>query len=150
MPDPRIDNTAEALGRLENLLRLAMQSDSRPLKLPEEDAKWLDGYLVSRGLESDLRAALDHIAALKAENERLRVDNQHWLSEMTNANAELGAAEASLAEAREALRAADEALTQFAAFEEDARYIMGNTNFNIVQERRAQVRAFLQSQGPTS
>lgn len=42
-----------------------------------------------------------------------------------------------------ALRAADEALTQFAAFEDDARYIMGNTNFEIVQLRRTEVRQAL-------
>jgi serine/threonine protein phosphatase PrpC len=41
----------------------------------------------------------------------------------------------------EALKAADQALTQFIAFEEDARYIMGNTNFEIVQRCRGQVRA---------
>jgi len=40
-----------------------------------------------------------------------------------------------------ALDAADEALAQFTAFEADARAIMGNTNFNIVQLRRAEVRA---------
>lgn len=43
----------------------------------------------------------------------------------------------------EALKAADEALAQFTAFEDDARYIMGNTNFAIVQQRREQVRAAL-------
>lgn len=48
-----------------------------------------------------------------------------------------------LREALEALKAADEALTQFAAFEDDARYIMGNTNFEIVKQRRTQVRQAL-------
>lgn len=41
----------------------------------------------------------------------------------------------------EALKAADEALAQVTAFEDDARHIMGNTNFAIVQQRRNQVRA---------
>lgn len=43
----------------------------------------------------------------------------------------------------ETLRAADEALAQVTAFEDDARYIMGNTNFAIVQQRREQIRAAL-------
>lgn len=43
----------------------------------------------------------------------------------------------------EALKAANEALTQFTAFELDAREIMGNTNFEIVKLRQKQIRAFL-------
>lgn len=53
------------------------------------------------------------------------------------------AAEAKLGEAVKALTAADEALAQFTAFEADAREIMGNTNFAIVQQRREQVQTFL-------
>jgi hypothetical protein len=48
----------------------------------------------------------------------------------------------------EALRAADEALAQVTAFEEDARYIMGNTNFNIVKMRRAQVQTAIAKHEP--
>jgi hypothetical protein len=48
-----------------------------------------------------------------------------------------------LGRARKALEAADEALAQVTAFEADAREIMGNTNFAIVQQRREQVRAAL-------
>jgi hypothetical protein len=40
----------------------------------------------------------------------------------------------------DALRAADEALAQITAFEDDARHIMGNTNFKIVKLRRQEVR----------
>lgn len=40
-----------------------------------------------------------------------------------------------------ALKAADEALAQVTAFEDDARYIMGNTNYEIVAMRRALVKA---------
>jgi hypothetical protein len=47
----------------------------------------------------------------------------------------------------EALKAADEALAQFTAFEDDARYIMGNTNFEVVKQRRAQVKAALSKAG---
>ncbi|MBP7704154.1 MAG: hypothetical protein KA105_02575 [Caulobacter sp.] len=42
-----------------------------------------------------------------------------------------------------ALAAADKALAQVTAFEDDARYIMGHTNFNIVVDRHKQVRAGL-------
>lgn len=42
-----------------------------------------------------------------------------------------------------ALKAADGALAQFTAFEEDARYIMGSTNFEIVKLRREQIRIAL-------
>lgn len=43
----------------------------------------------------------------------------------------------------EALRAADAALASVTAFESDARYIMGNTNFALVQQCRDQARAAL-------
>ncbi|WP_312126079.1 hypothetical protein [Brevundimonas sp.] len=43
----------------------------------------------------------------------------------------------------EALKAADAALASVTAFEDDARYIMGNTNFALVQQRRDQIRAAL-------
>lgn len=49
------------------------------------------------------------------------------------------------ARAVEALRAADEALAMVTAFESDARYIMGNTNFTILQQRREQVKKALQA-----
>lgn len=63
-----------------------------------------------------------------------------WPPAQHEANARLIAAAPALLEA---LKAADEALTQFTAFESDARHIMGNTNFAIVQARREQVRAAL-------
>lgn len=66
--------------------------------------------------------------------------DQHRLEQEVKANARLVAASPEL---YEALEAADEALAQFTAFEDDARYIMGNTNFAIVQERRKQIRAAL-------
>ena len=49
------------------------------------------------------------------------------------------------ARAVEALRAANEALALVTAFESDARYIMGNTNFAILQQRREQVKQALQA-----
>lgn len=49
---------------------------------------------------------------------------------------------------RAALDDADEALTQFTAFEEDCRAIMGNTNFAIVQERHRKIRAALTQEHP--
>ena len=61
-----------------------------------------------------------------------------WGDEIDKANARLIAAAPTMFAA---LDAADEALAQFTAFEADARAIMGNTNFNIVQLRRAEVRA---------
>ena len=45
----------------------------------------------------------------------------------------------------EALQAANEALASITAFEDDARYIMGNTNFELVKLRREQVKAAIQS-----
>lgn len=59
-------------------------------------------------------------------------------AEEIEANAHLIAAAPTMLEA---LIAADEALAQFTAFETDAREIMGNTNFEIVKQRREQVRA---------
>lgn len=47
----------------------------------------------------------------------------------------------------EALRRADEALAQFTAFEDDCRYIMGNTNFEIVKHCRDLTRARLSARG---
>lgn len=49
------------------------------------------------------------------------------------------------ARAMEALKAANEALAMVTAFESDARYIMGNTNFSIFQQRREQVKQALQA-----
>ena len=49
------------------------------------------------------------------------------------------------ARAVEALKAANEALALVTAFESDARYIMGNTNFTILQQRREQVKKALQA-----
>jgi len=43
----------------------------------------------------------------------------------------------------EALQAANEGLACTTAFEDDARYIMGNSNFEIVKARREQVRAVI-------
>lgn len=40
---------------------------------------------------------------------------------------------------------ADKALANVTAFESDARYIMGNTNFEIVQQWRDQARSFIAS-----
>lgn len=48
---------------------------------------------------------------------------------------------------REALELADGALALVTAFEDDARYIMGNTNFTICRLRREQVRAALPKGG---
>lgn len=58
----------------------------------------------------------------------------------TPANAALIAAAPDL---YEALKVAEKALAQITAFESDARYIMGNTNFEIVKLRRAQIQAAL-------
>ena len=48
-----------------------------------------------------------------------------------------------LGEVVEALKSSDRALANVTAFEDDARYIMGNTNFEIVKHEREQVRALL-------
>lgn len=66
----------------------------------------------------------------------LHQDDIDLLSER-EANAHLIAAAPDLLKA---LKAADEALAQVTAFEDDARYIMGNTNFGIVQARRLQIK----------
>jgi hypothetical protein len=47
----------------------------------------------------------------------------------------------------EALDAADCALAQFTAFEEDARYIMGNTNYEIVKRCHERIKAILAKAG---
>lgn len=46
-----------------------------------------------------------------------------------------------------ALKAADIALANTTAFEEDARYIMGNTNFEITKHCRDEIRARLDAIG---
>lgn len=48
-----------------------------------------------------------------------------------------------IAQLEAALREADEALTQFVAFEDDCRYIMGNTNYFLMKACYTKVRAAL-------
>ena len=45
----------------------------------------------------------------------------------------------------EALKAADVALANVTAFEDDARYIMGNTNFEITKHCRDEIKARLEA-----
>lgn len=104
--------------------------------------------------ESDARARsaefLLALIAAGAENtaKRLafvRTARAVWNEAANQASARAIAAEAERDALREGLAKANLALTQFVAFEEDARYIMGPTNFKIVQSCHADIRALLSS-----
>lgn len=63
------------------------------------------------------------------------------LTALTDALKAVQPVDALMSEMLDALQAANEALASITAFEDDARYIMGNTNFELVKLRREQVQA---------
>lgn len=95
---------------------------------------WMLEYGEVKHRPSSIRAVEGGVSILRA-NAFCRV-----AAKETRANAHLMVAAPEL---YEALRAADEALAMVAAFESDARYIMGNTNFELFMERRKAIKAAL-------
>ena len=102
------------------------------LKIDEDIARGLPGGVIDYPTHEAIEEALDRANAPMTEGGRFLT-----LVERMAALALLQR------DMLAALKAADEALAQFTAFEDDARYIMGNTNFAIVKERREQVKALI-------
>lgn len=95
------------------------------------------------GLNEQMQEQADTITTFRAENERLQGLVEFWIKDSAIAWDKCEERRKENEKLRAALQKADNALTQFVAFEDDCRAIMGNTNFRILKACQTEVRAAL-------